>query len=338
MKTTITPFTVIALLTIFSGHALAAENYGGIELPGVPIEITDPAVNKSEKQNAIKTAMPSTARKTQRAESPGAPSFQGDSHQNSANNKIPFAQPTVAQSQTSLAIVNMDVTPGFNQIVPISVGHLNRIVTPFDTPNIRSVSDVSTEVVKNVVYVATGDKKYTTLFITDESEETAISLTLAPKAIPPREIHLRVKTPQTQAAFAASGTKKAKRWEEANNYVEIIKKINSMIASGKTPPGYTLRDPAEGDHEILCYQSGLELELGQVLDGHNMFIQIYSLTNTSNAVVEVNETACYQPGVVAVSTWPRTILNTGEQTELIVTHSRELAEAAKISRPALVSY
>ena len=40
-----------------------------------------------------------------------------------------------ANSQaTSVAPQQLQVTPGINELIPIAVGHLNRLVTPFDNP------------------------------------------------------------------------------------------------------------------------------------------------------------------------------------------------------------
>ncbi|EBT3822543.1 conjugal transfer protein TraK, partial [Salmonella enterica] len=91
----------------------------------------------------------------------------------------------------------LTMKPGVNQIIPIAVGHPNRIVTPFSNPEIVSTSLTGATdngqcgevcIKENVVYVAT-DKQYpVTMFITEKgSEAQALSLTMVPRRIPPRE-------------------------------------------------------------------------------------------------------------------------------------------------------
>ncbi|MDV5598775.1 hypothetical protein QM084_26625 [Klebsiella pneumoniae] len=78
----------------------------------------------------------------------------------------------------------------------------NRIVTPFSNPEIVSTSLTGATdngqcgevcIKENVVYVAT-DKQYpVTMFITEKgSEAQALSLTMVPRRIPPREVFLKL--------------------------------------------------------------------------------------------------------------------------------------------------
>ena len=79
------------------------------------------------------------------------------------------------------------MTPGVNQLVPVALGHLNRIVTPFAQPRVNTTSQASTEVRDHVIYVAPSEPVPVTLFITEaDSEQQALSLTLVPKRIPAR--------------------------------------------------------------------------------------------------------------------------------------------------------
>ena len=58
-------------------------------------------------------------------------------------------------------------------------------------PQVRTVSPATTQVDGRAVYVATASEEPVSLFITEAGEAaTAISLTLAPRHIPPREVRL----------------------------------------------------------------------------------------------------------------------------------------------------
>ncbi|MBK5938338.1 hypothetical protein CCR96_03480, partial [Halochromatium roseum] len=77
------------------------------------------------------------------------------------------------------------VAPGANAILELAIDHLNRIVTPFERPSVRTVSDLSTEVEGKVVYVATASEVPATLYISaGDASGTTIALTLAPRRVP----------------------------------------------------------------------------------------------------------------------------------------------------------
>jgi hypothetical protein len=68
---------------------------------------------------------------------------------------------------------------------------LNRLVTPFDNPVVTTTSQATTSTKGKIVYVATADETPVTLYITPgANQDIALSLTLIPKRIPAREIHL----------------------------------------------------------------------------------------------------------------------------------------------------
>lgn len=310
---------IILISSYSSSHAV--ETFADIALPGVPIEITDPPKNKQVKVENGKS------QRTDNAVDLSDKRIYKKSVVKSQNKITRNLEPTV----------NIDVKPGINQLIPISVNHLNRIVTPFDNPQVKTVSTASTEVIGNVVYVATESKAPVTMFITDVEDSTAISITLTPTRIPPREVVLRIKRSET--TITRGSNTKARKWEEASKYVETIKQAFSGMAKGKTPPGYTLRLPDDNDVSTLvnCRQPALATHLGQILDGSNIFINIYVARNTSNVNIEINETLCYRPGVMAISSWPKTMLAPGESTELFVAHNRKLLEKNLITRPSLIT-
>ena len=91
----------------------------------------------------------------------------------------------------SLGPKTIRVSPGTTAIVEVAIDHLNRIVTPFASPQVRTVSPATTQVDGSAVYVATASEDPVSLFITEAGDTaTAISLTLAPRHIPPREVRL----------------------------------------------------------------------------------------------------------------------------------------------------
>lgn len=66
------------------------------------------------------------------------------------------ANPPVQTNPVSTDVPTMLLmTPGVNELIPVALGHLNRIVTPFESPQVRTTSDAQTQIKGNVVYVAT---------------------------------------------------------------------------------------------------------------------------------------------------------------------------------------
>ncbi len=289
--------------------------YAGIALPGVPVEITDPSTTKNKVSIKQKT-------KVVDKKITEAPLVTAPTTSQVARDEIPSRQ-----------IIH--IIPGVNEIIPVSIGHLNRIVTPFEKPKVKTVSDVSTQVIGNTIYVASDKKRLSTMFITDSDDGSALSITLLPKEIPPRDVTLVIesKTGQVQSRYRS---KKALHWEESTPYIDTIKAAFALIAKGSTPPGYTLRHPSSNDKRIQCNQPGFRQILGQVLDGGTYFVQIYKLTNTTNRTQEINETTCYIPSVIAVSSWPHTVLKPMQSTELYIAFNRESSEKEKITRPSLI--
>ncbi len=311
----------VSVIGTLAPLAIHAEVYAGIELPGVPVEITDPArqtASKSAPRAATPTVRPRAAAKP----APVTNTVKRQSRRAASGKAGPADQLVI------------DVRPGVNTFIPISVGRLNRIVTPFDSPLvIQRDTHTTTEVTGSTIYVATDKEDLVTMFVTDGNDDVALSLTLMPKKIPPTDVTLRLATSQGGAPMAGA---KARKWEESQDYVDTITAIMSSLATNKTPPGYSLRLPLKSDEPVTCAQPGLRLRLGQVLDGHNLYVHVYEAKNMLDRPLEINETSCYHSAVTAVASWPDTVLEPGQRTELYVIHSRQLKEEQKQTRPSVL--
>jgi conjugal transfer pilus assembly protein TraK len=225
------------------------------------------------------------------------------------------------------------VRPGVNEIVPVAIGHLNRIVTPFEHPRVRTVSTATTEVEGRAVYVAPATEEPVALFLTSaEDEDLALSLTLAPRRIPPRELRLALDG-GTQATPAV-----ATRWEQAQPYAETLTRALRALALGEVPAGYGLRGPRRGE-SAGCAQGGLAVRIGQVLEGHALWLVAARAENVSAEWVTLDESRCeasVSEAVLAVAAWPRVELAPGDATELYLAVRPRGAEAAPRARPPLV--
>ncbi|TDX26808.1 conjugal transfer pilus assembly protein TraK [Modicisalibacter xianhensis] len=233
---------------------------------------------------------------------------------------------------------HLTVKPGVNEIVPVAIDHLNRIVTPFSTPAVETVSGATTNIKDNVVYVGTDNETPVTLFITEKgSQAVAVSLTLLPQKIPPRELFIEVDGALANPAFA--GSNKAEKWETSQPYVDTIRDLLRGVALGTTPQGYTLHTMEPGIPVPHCAQPGMEFDFrnGQIMMGHKLSVSIGVARNVSGQPLEFREAACGDWDVAAVAAWPRSVLSPNERTEVyVIKRQGERQASSTTRRPSLL--
>jgi len=243
-------------------------------------------------------------------------------------------------SATSIGPQHIAVKPGINELMPIAVGHLNRLVTPFEHPVVTTTSQATTSTKGKIVYVATADETPVTLYITPgDNQDIALSLTLIPKRIPAREIHLGLDKDsyqllnQWQRADTASRT--TSQQEQA--YISQLKTLFRDLGLQNTPAGYSLREP-KPQEQIRCLQDRVQIKTGQVLEGQDRLILVGLAQNTGGDMLEFDERSCAttQQDVLAVSVWPNVVLKPQEATELYVVVRQSPEESVNL-RPSLLS-
>ena len=247
-------------------------------------------------------------------------------------------KPTV-QPASSFIKVNRSSTvlmrPGRNESIPIALGQPNRLVTPFKNPQVVSTvltggrgKDCGEVCIRDSVVYITTDRDYpVTAFITEKGrEDLAMSLTMIPEAIPPREVTLILPETELKKIRSSSMTRvvgnaeEAEMWEKGQPYIDLIKKTFRKIALGDVPQGYSLRDTRSSEPLPVCRQNGLRFDFrkGQVLEGANMDFYVGTAKNISDAPIEFIEQRCGGWRIAAVSAYPIKLLEPGEQTEVYV--------------------
>lgn len=240
------------------------------------------------------------------------------------------------------------VQPGVNEIIPISRGHLNRIVTPYREPVIRTTSEAETTTEGGVIYVATSSESPTTMFVSEKGQQDqAISLTLVPKSRPPVEWRLEWEGAGQRrvGAHATSDLPTGKQQE----YVTRIRNVMRALAKRKTPQGFSeapwprgipfdcdarlagsadasndegnSEDDSEDDKEPGEETRNpwrLDISQGIHYQGRDLEVYVTRLVNEGDQTKEFEEQTCAGPGVAAVAAWPRVLLAPGEATELFV--------------------
>ncbi|MBK5966437.1 hypothetical protein CCR95_20735 [Thiocystis minor] len=299
--------SLLALALSLAGGPLGAQDDVGIALPAVPNAL----LAGQERPHAgrfLRTAAPGAASAT--------------------------------PSHLEVGPLRVNATAGVNLMVEIAIDHLNRILTPFPNPQVRTVSDATTSVDGSAIYVATANEAPVTLFVSDASDPNhALSLTLAPRRLPPREIQLVLTdplpaTPRAASAFASPG---AASTAAASDYVEDLTEAMRALAKEALPSGYSLRQ-AKRNETVTCAQLGLSTARGQVLEGGELWLLTALARNTSDAPLDIEERACrasVEGETVAVAAWPRVSLAPGEQVELYVAVRPHTPEQRHPERPSL---
>ena len=243
------------------------------------------------------------------------------------------------------------VANGTNTLIPISRGQINRIVTPFESPEIQTVSDAVIQTRDNVVYVTTTNDQPVTMFITPEDDEgVAISLTLLPQSIPPIQANLLFTqslagTPAaagqhaTQPTGAIGYSGQARKWERSQPFMNTLRAMMRELALGNLPQGYTFADLQPGASVPHCYQPGLNYDFSkaQYVLGHDFRIFITVAENTSGQHIEVLHESCTHPHRAAVAMWPHEILEPGQKTEVFLVTRVPKAKADTSTRPSLLN-
>ena len=238
---------------------------------------------------------------------------------------------------STVAPTKLLMTPGVNELIPVALGHLNRIVTPFDSPQVRTTSDAQTQIKGNVIYVATDKESPVSLYITPPGQEApALSVTLVPRRIPPREITLAIDGQQLPIKGVVN--RKAATWETAQPYVDSLRDLLRRLALNELPQGYDIRLTGHTDTSPNCFQPGLKFDFkqGQIVTGHYFNVFVGLVESFADEPIEASELACHESDIVASAYWPRNILLPGDKTELYVVVRNHRAEAVESKRPSLL--
>jgi conjugal transfer pilus assembly protein TraK len=220
---------------------------------------------------------------------------------------------------------NVSITPGTTALIEIAIDHLNRLVTPFANPVVRTVSAASTSVDGHVVYVATSTEEPVSLYISDgQSDDLALSLTLAPRYVPPREIRLTVPGyrgkgasgggPDVGKSASLPGT--AGEGNGSIPYVAALTDLLRAMAQRRLPAGFQVKGRGPKAH---C-APGLKIIKTQLIQGATAGVLTLGVRNAGTGTVPVNESACdLDQGIVAaVGAWPLKDLAPGQETEVFL--------------------
>jgi conjugal transfer pilus assembly protein TraK len=311
---------------------LMANQAFALDLPVVPLSVSEynyGMTNNTKKYTPIKVAKINEPKK---AEVVVAQTTQRSyKKQNQVQNQVKRA--SVQKGSKKFAeqyALELNVTPGVNEIVKIAKGFTNRLVTPFANPRLITSNDLTHKISGNIVYITTNKSNPLGVYITDkDNTDNSISLTLIPKVIPARQINLKIDGLVKKVKVNVE----TRKWEESRPYVDTLKLMMRELAFNKIPSGYNME---KFSGTMLCTQDGLQLEAKQKMVGSNLDIIVFKATNMTNNHFLINESSCYRPGFLAISTWPKTKLNPSESTELYVIKKHYEESSSSTIRPSVL--
>lgn len=308
------------------------ENAESLNMPAVPVRVLRPDYQEAKKVDAVTRAVPATKDQVARAERLRAEAENPGYRMNEKR--------------------EIGMKPGENVFIPIAVNHPNRIITPFQNPQVVSTTLTSGSkpgecgeicVRGSVVYISTEKTFPVTAFITESGrEDIALSVTMMPRQVPPREVKLVLPEDVMDSLRLGtgmdSGSAKAAAWETSQPYVETLRSAFRAVALGSVPQGYSLRRIKSKDPLPVCTHTGLTFSFseGQIVEGHNLDIYVGVIRNVADTPVEFREQRCGGWRIAAVTSWPLKVLKPGQATEIYVAVKREDEKPAAAVRKPLI--
>ena len=256
-----------------------------------------------------------------------------------------------SKSTSANSAIVIEAIQGINELVTISRLDLNRFVTPFEKVKVRTVAgedELVSKIDGNIVYL--GATKKAGVFLTEVGSDRAISLTLVPDDVPPRDIYIKLNRSSNIPAQLANVSKNVAKANGISTgssnasdgpggktlpHVDLIKDTMRDMALGKIPGGYTMTVPKSG--EFKCSIPGFRMRLGQSIEGSNTKIMVLRAENSSSTnEATIDEQYCYKRGVVAVAAWPDVVVPPGGATEIYVITKILDGKLTESTRPSLV--
>jgi conjugal transfer pilus assembly protein TraK len=191
---------------------------------------------------------------------------------------------------------------------------------------VHTVSSASTSVDGRVVYVATAGEEPIALWITDGQDgERALSLTLAPRHVPPREIRVTVPGYRPQGGTrtaAGEGAPPAPLASPADGdgfgaaYVEGLTDLLRAMAQQRLPPGFQVGKAAFKAH---C-AAHLKVNKTQLTAGPSASVLTLGVRNSGQDPIAITASVCAveQQVVAAVAAWPLKTVGPGQETEVFL--------------------
>ena len=244
-----------------------------------------------------------------------------------------------SRSSVKPAPAVLNVESGRNVVIGVAFSLINRIITPFSNPVVKTTSVATTSVEGSIVYISTNMSEPIALFIHEKSDpSTALSLTLVPAEIPPVSTEVRITGLEVEPAKIAGDHALATAFEQQDTFLGTIKALFRDLALNRVPDGYGFKSLDGYARDMpVCNFAGVHVIPLQEVVGASLKAYVAKATNTSQYLATIDEQACSGPGLRAVAAWPHTTLAPGESVELYVAlDASVLAPDSDAVRPSVI--
>lgn len=210
----------------------------------------------------------------------------------------------------------------------IGLGQINRIVLPYEEPEVRTLNSATTELKGRVLYIAPEAEGEIQLLVADARSDTrGLSLSLKPEGSSPRTLTLRLDDSTPPPLAAAPGVSQSDFAATPRGIESLPKEVLKTLARGTLPEGYRRRAPGRSER-IKCKRLPLEIRTRSVLEGPGQRILMGVAVNKGPHPVQMDEALCGDlPGVTAVASYPAGLLGPGGRLELFVILDLEARES-----------
>lgn len=267
------------------------------------------------------------------------------------------AQMPEPQQQTAVPdTLPSDITvfPGRTELLPVAVGHLNRLQTPFAQPALRtSASDSAFNVEFDGSYVYVSATQPVTMFIHEKGHpDPAIGVSLIPRRIAPRQVSLSLPPAQLRQADAnraslvrsqtpelpLQNTRIGSRYQSGIPHVQRISTVLQTFGQGEIPRGFRKGSGGFNGDDLCRTNVGVNFSFrtGQKYYDAEYVVLIGRATSDRRRTLQEVWCAAH-PATAAVSFYPRPVISKGKPTEVLIVLKRETGRGNVRTRDVLVT-
>lgn len=218
--------------------------------------------------------------------------------------------------------------------ISISIGSLNRIVTPFSNAVVDTLSKAKIKTTGGVIVVAAESEETVSLIVREkDAPESAVMMNLFPQSdISARDVQVNASFAKRNSVDAKDGDTPER--ESAHPIAVKLKNIMRDMAKGRVPSGYSIE---KGNNSSAnCNLPGFDTQEAQVLVGANLTIRVYAAKNIAEGENEMDERGCSGRKQLASAAWPKLAVQKGGKTELFVIEAMIQDAAETATRPSTI--
>ena len=227
---------------------------------------------------------------------------------------------TMPGSPADYQIKSVRVGADRNELVYVSLQQLNKITTPFETPQAIDTSGATLKAIGQDIFIKPANDMPLTIYVSDAGVGQSIGITLVPKANLPAQSIVLVPDRPTVAGGGASPNAPEM---VAPDYTGRLIALAKSLGAGGVPQGYAKSKLPRA----LANDGKAIFEPQYKYVGNTYDVYSYLIKSISPEPVELNEESFFSESVRAVAFFPKTMLQQDETSTVYVIVDRDVAGA-----------